>query len=443
MPKVLRNVMLAVGFIWTSSSVIAQEQPGEAKSVPAPAPVPAGKSIKKVKKKKPKTVQEPPPVVAPAVESTKIEPYFLYRIGALKPVEESVFHKAEHGDMADQIYLTLKYTKTYNYLHRVHIEPSFRTMRNNPATWEDFIVEQAFIESELFRPLHVTAGKKTEYEGSGFIVNPSDLLNENKDIFDPVYQSEGVVFTRFKIRLDAFNLGVGYIPRRGQPSNEGRLWSQFSTEVFATDLRIQYTAHASEKSTTGLSAQRFFGGSFELHFDGRYQARQRRVDSAGNDYVKYSTYSGADPNTQSDDAASGYYLGGTRLIFTPRRTMVFEYISNQSGLLPEEFKSYFGDLRKDKIEREKVRDPQTKLLGRHYGFFSYQDDDSIKSTHLALNVLVNTDDESLFVSSAIRHYVSPITSIELAPTFFKGKPDTEFGEMPFAHAVYLVFRGRF
>ena len=100
-------------------------------------------------------------------------------------------------------------------------------------------------------------------------------------------------------------------------------------------------------------------------------------------------------------------------------------------------------MRADTERNGKVRDPQTKLLGRHYGFFSYQDDDTLKSTHLALNVLVNTDDESLFVSSAVRHYITPITSVELAPTFFKGGVDTEFGEMPFAHAIYLVFRGRF
>jgi hypothetical protein len=409
----------------------------------AAEPKPAEKKAetqKKTKKKKPKEVQEPADT-SPAVESTKIEPYVLYRIGALKPVVESVYHKDDHGDLADQVYLTLKYTRTYNYVHRVHIEPSFRTLRNNPATWEDFIVEQAFIETELFSPLLVTAGKKTEYEGSGFIVNPSDLLNENKDIFDPVYQNEGVVFTRFKLRTDAFSLGLGYIPRRGQPSNEGRFWGQFSTEFFEVDLRLQFTGHQSDKGTTGVSVQRFFGGSFELHFDGRYQARQRSPESEGNSYTKYSAYSGANPNSQSDDTASGYYLGGTRFVFTPRRTLVLEYISNQSGLLPEEFKNFFGDLREDRDER--IRDPQTKLLGRHYGFFSFQDDDTLKSTHLALNVLVNTDDQSSFVSAAARYYVSPITSVELAPTIFKGEADTEFGEMPFAHAVYLVFRGRF
>lgn len=429
---VLVALVVLVGVGYTLTGYSAEQKPAEKKS----------EAVRKVKKKRPSEVKQPADT-ALAVETTKIEPQVLYRIGGLKPVKESVYHKEDHGDLADQLYLTLKYAKTYNYVHRVHIEPSFRTMRNNPATWEDFIVEQAFIETELFSPLLVTAGKKTEYEGSGFIVNPSDLLNENKDIFDPVYQNEGVVFTRFKLRTDAFSLGIGFIPRRGQPSNEGRFWGQFSTELFEVDLRLQYTAHQSEKSTTGLSVQRFFGGSFELHFDGRYQARQRSPASEGNDYVKYSTYAGEDPNTQSDDTASGYYLGGTRFVFTPRRTLVLEYITNQSGLLPEEFKKFYADLRQVKKDNNKVRDPQTKLLGRHYGFFSYQDDDTLKSTHLALNVLVNTDDQSSFVSAAARYYVTPITSIELAPTIFRGELDTEFGEMPFSHAVYLVFRGRF
>jgi hypothetical protein len=398
--------------------------------------------VKKAAKKKRNVIKEPEDE-APAVEKTVIEPNVLYRMGALKPIKESVYHKEDHGDFADQLYLTLKYSKTYNYIHRVHLEPSFRTIRNNPASWEDYVIEQAFIETEIFTPLLVTAGKKTEYEGSGFIVSPSDLLNENKDIYDPVYQSEGVEFTRFKLRLSTFTLGVGLIPRRGRPSNEGKFWSQFSTDLLETDIRIQHTSHQTEKSTTGLSMQRFFGGSFEMHFDGRYQTRQRSPDTPGNAYVRSSTYTGADKENPKDDLASGYYLGGTRLIFTPRRTLVMEYISNQSGLLPDEFEVYYADLRADTDRTSNVKDPPTKLLGRHYGFVSYQDDDSIKSTHLAVNFLVNTDDQSSFVSSAVRHYITPITSIELAPTIFKGEPNTEFGEMPFAHAVYLVLRGRF
>jgi hypothetical protein len=397
---------------------------------------------KKIQKKKPKEVKEPLDV-APAVEKTTIEPSVLYRLGALKPIKESVYHKEDHGDFADQLYLTLKYSKTYNYVHRVHLEPSFRTIRNNPASWEDYVIEQAFIETEIFTPLLITAGKKTEYEGSGFIVNPSDLLNENKDIFDPVYQSQGVEFTRFKLRTDAFTLGVGMIPRRGRPSNEGRFWGQVSSEIFDIDLRLQLTHHQTEKTTTGLSMQRFFGGSFELHFDGRYQSRQRSPESPGNSYVRFSTYAGENRTDPTDDSASGYYLGGSRLIFTPRRTLVMEYITNQSGLLPDEFEVFYEDLRADTEKTGSVKDPQTKLLGRHYGFASYQDDDSIKSTRLALNLLVNTDDQSSFVSGAVRYYISPITSIELAPTVFKGEKNSEFGEMPFAHAIYLVVRGRF
>ncbi len=397
---------------------------------------------KKVVKKKTKVVKEPEDVT-PAVEKTVVEPSVLYRLGALKPIKESVYHKEDYGDFADQLYLTLKYSKTYDYVHRVHLEPSFRTIRNNPASWEDYIIEQAFIETELFSPLLITAGKKTEYDGSGFIVNPSDLLNDNKDIFDPVYQSQGIEFTRFKLRTKAFTLGIGMIPRRGRPSNEGRFWSQASTDIFDVDLRLQFTHHQAEKSTTGLSMQRFFGGSFELHFDGRYQTRQRSPDSPGNTTVRYSSYAGEDRLNPKDDVASSYYLGGSRLIFTPRRTLVMEYITNQSGLLPEEFKVFYDDLRDDTVKTGNVKDPPTKLLGRHYGFVSYQDDDSLKSTHLALNLLVNTDDQSSFVSGAVRHYISPITSIELAPTVFKGEPNSEFGEMPFAHAVYLVLRGRF
>lgn len=424
----------------------AREQDAESRPMTVPgAKAEGGKPTKRKKAPAPSVSTPESSAVADShTEKTKIEPSFTYRAAALSPVKDSVYHKEEHGDFADQLYLTLRFAKTYDYVHEVLLEPTLRTFRNNPSSWEPYVIEQAYVESALLRWLNLTAGKKAEFEGSGFMVNPSDLLNEGKDIFDPLYQKEGVVFARLKLHGDTWSLGLGGIPRRGHPSRAGRAWLTASLTAWDVDLRLQATANPSEKATTGLSVQRFFGDHFELHFDGRYQRRQRDPEILGQDYLKYSAYVGPDVFHSDDDSPSGFYLAGTRFIFTSRRTLILESIQNQSGLLPDEFKRLFADLQAVREENPtKVADPPSRLRGRHYAFASYQDDDSLKKIHLAASALLNTDDQSSFATMSVRYNISPITSVELAPTFFKGKADTEFGEMPFSEAHYFIVRGRF
>ena len=108
------------------------------------------------------------------------------------------------------------------------------------------------------------------------------------------------------------------------------------------------------------------------------------------------------------------------------------------GLVPD-----IAVLRDQEKNKGVINDPPTRLLGRHYGFVTYQDDETLNSTHFAVFALVNTDDQSRFTSASLRYTISALTSVELAPTWYSGKVDSEFGEMPFSQAIYLVFRGRF
>ena len=410
-------------------------------STPAAAAPPAAVSNRPKHKPAVTLVDEQIPVT----EATKIEPQLIYRMASLAPVKRSVYHKEAHVDFADQIYVILRFTRTYDYMHEVVLEPAFRTVRNNPASWDkEHVAEQAYVQSAIKPWLSVTAGKKAEFTGSGFFVNPSDLLNENKDVFDPLYQREGVVFSRVQARRGDFSLGLGFIPERGLAAKAGKPWLTLSGLIADADLKVQATHQESEKTTVGLSAQRFFGSAFELHTDSRYQARQRGQHEGNVGPSKYSAYAGDNVEIATDDEASGFYLAGSRYIFTHQRTLVMEYIQNQSGLLPDDFGRYFSDLREaTKKDKRSVENPPTETLGRHYVFLGYQDDAIVKSTHISINGLQNTDDKSAFVAMIARYHLSPITSIELAPTFFKGDIDSEFGEMPFANVTYLVFKGRF
>lgn len=387
-----------------------------------------------------KILKEPPsPQAKP--EQKIYEPSLTYRISSLKPRKKSVYHKVDHVDQADQLYLTFKFMRNYDYRHEVVLEPSLRTYRNNPANWEDPIVEQAYIESALSKHFSFTVGKKLEYEGSGFMVNPSDLLNENKDVFDSLYQKEGVIFSRLRFQNDWGSFSIGAIPKRSQPSTKGKAWLAASSEIFETDLKSQITIQESDKTTIGLSASRFFGDHLEFHTDNRYQRRQRSIGEL--DWMEYSPYIGTNLQDQKDDTASLFYLVGSRYVIPPRRTLIFEYITNESGLLPADFKRRNENLRKQAIDTGRVSEPPTRLLGRHYLFFSFQDDDTLDQTHLALTTLYNLDDRSVYATLGAKYTLSPVTSVEFSPNLFPGAIDSEFGEMPFAHAYYLIFRGRF
>jgi hypothetical protein len=403
----------------------------------------SGKLLTQKRKAIPGGNQTPkePPSPESKHEQKIFEPSLIYRISSLKPRLGSVYHKKDHVDQADQLYLTFKFIRNYDYRHEIVLEPSLRTYRNNPANWEAPIIEQAYIESALSKNLSFTVGKKLEYDGSGFMVNPSDLLNENKDVFDSLYQREGVVFSRLRYQNSFGSFSLGYIPKRSQPSTKGKGWLAASTEIAEIDLKSQITVQESDKTTVGISAARFFGDHFELHSDSRYQRRQRSV--AELDWMEFSPYIGSNIKDQKDDSPSLFYLVGSRYVIPPRRTLIFEYITNESGLLPPDFKKRNTVLRQETLESERVREPPTRLLGRHYIFFSYQDDDTLGKTHLALTTLYNLDDKSTYGTLSAKYTLSPITSVEFAPNFFPGLKDSEFGEMPFVHAYYLIFRGRF
>lgn len=422
-----------------ASSASAQDKPAPAPEAEAPK-----KKAKKKKKKAEAKEPERPKDAPPPTEATVIEPNVLYRLGKLLPRNHSAYHRPEHSDYFDQLYLTLKFQKTYDYVHQVVIEPSIRTQRENPDDLEYFI-EQAYVESAAGKRFSFTAGKKTEFEGAGFIVNPSDLLNEDKDILDQVYQKEGVVFTRARVRVADFNLGLGIIPISALPTTAGRAWLTVNGEIKEVELRLQVTHNETEKTATGLSIARFIGEHFELHFDGNYRSRQRSQRSRKElSYLTYSSYTIKNEDNQViDSEGSGYYLAGSRIILTPRRTIVIEAITQQSGLLPDQFKLYFDYYRNERDNGRFGMTPPTRLIGRHYAFFSLQDDDSLPSTHLSANFLMNTDDQSKFIVFSARNALSEVTSVELSPTFFLGEVDSEYGEMPFQQAVYLIFRGRF
>ena len=196
-------------------------------------------------------------------------------------------------------------------------------------------------------------------------------------------------------------------------------------------MHLQETIQETDKSTTGLSVSRFLGDSLEVHYDGRYQTRQR--SSSLQEERKYSVY--------DSQESSSYHLAGTRVVVTSKRTIILEGIQNQSGLEPTEMEAYHRDVESQSDDTRP--DPPTRLIGRNYGFLAYQDEDSISKTLLGFSGLVNVADRSVFGTVTARYSLSPISSVEFTPTFFRGQKYSEFGELPFATAAHVIFRGRF
>lgn len=437
---------------WNSALVIAvfvggpafAQNPSTPPAATETAPAKAAPKKKKAKAKpKPAAEPEQPADLPPSTEVTKIEPELTYRLAALQQRKRSVYHKDTDLDQTDQIYAIARFSKLLDYQHEVVFVPRFRTLRENPVKYDDDYIEQAYVESQISSKFSLTAGKKAEIEGSGFIVNPSDLLNEKQEVFDPMYQKDGKVFVRFRYRLDDLSLGLAYIPKRGRSFDEGKAWLQASKELFSTDVRLQVTDNAAEKTTTGLSLQRFLGAAFELHYDGRYQTRQRNQELNSLTPDQFTSYSGPNTSSYEDDSPSMFNLVGSRFVITPKRTIVLEYIQNDSGLDPTEFQTYYTALRDRKTTSGTVSDSPKTLVGRHYVFTTLQDEESVKALKMSGYYLYNTDDQSVFSSVSFRYSLSPLTNVELVPTFFSGAVDSEFGEMPFSQATYLVFRGRF
>ena len=138
--------------------------------------------------------------------------------------DRSVYHKAEHGSFVDQVYATSHFEGLKEFESRVAFEPGVRTPRSSPLGPLELVIHQAFVEVPITSSLRLTVGKKTEYRGSGIFVNPSDLLNEEKDVFEALYQAEGKIFSRIAWIGERGSLGAGYIPSRSNGFEVGKLW---------------------------------------------------------------------------------------------------------------------------------------------------------------------------------------------------------------------------
>lgn len=359
-----------------------------------------------------------------------IRPSFHYRLIGLTTNNESVFHKDEHQDNNQQVVLTAMVKGKSGYQHEYVLEPSIRTKRSRfDENQLETRFEQGYVNTKLANRLYVQAGKKEEYEGPGVLVNPSDLLNEDRKLFDSLYYRQGKMLARVQTSIGSNQtLSVTALPKKGQGSKEAAGLFRYNVMAGSTNATVKYKYSRDVKSTWALSGSQFLGEFLEVHAEGRYQSKQRSADD-----FRERAFSDW---RQDDPSLAG--LGGVRLIFAPQRSFVGEYIANQSGLTKDEYVNFLTSL---KTGGELDREPDDRLLSRQYALAAYYDEKLIPNSTFEIAFVRCLLDGSSFSSAKIQWHVSEVTAIELNGILYRGAELTEFGEMPFRNIGYLSFIG--
>lgn len=370
-------------------------------------------------------------------EKTEIKAEVIYRQVSVGHRRQSVYYEDNRSsDFVDQLYLTTRLDRSYDYRYQLVVEPAFYTVRDD-ATTDSFRIEQAYGVGQLTDSFQITAGRKVEFSGTGYFFNPSDLLFEDKNLLDPLEQRTGKNFTKFTFAGEESSFSIGYIREANNSFREGAGWLQFETFIGDADLLFQQTYSKDYKVTTGLSYAQFFTDSFELHFDGRYESIQRREK-------EYQLFSGLE-----EEEDSVYYVLGSRYVFSAKRTMILEWMQNTGGLAKEEIETYHLVLQQRVLDiaenktNEKIPDPYTQTIGRRYVFTGYVDEETVKNWSFTGTYLRSLTDGSEFITVETKYNPSPIFSIGYAPTFFVGDLTTEFGQQPAHTAHYFVMKGTF
>ncbi len=358
----------------------------------------------------------------------------IYRQASVQIRPDSVLYREERDrDFADQIYASLALRRTDQYVHQVHLEPAFFTRRDNPGTTE-FRLDQAYVVAKLSDSLGLLAGKKVEYRGSGFVLNPSDLLHERKDIIDQLNQREGVVMTRLDWRPTSnWMLGLGFVREVNRDFADAKAWMLIQGTLLDGELIAQVTHQASEKSTVGASYSRFVTDDVEVHGEVKFQSRQRGI--ALQVERPFSAY-------EFEDSSLAFLLG-TRVVLPARLSLVAEWYQNQSGLAAVETEAFFQHQVDEQQAGRSVADPLTRPIGRNYTFAAIIADQFSKRWRAMLSALTNLDDRSSFASISIKFLPTNIAELAYSPIFFMGEELTEFGEQPASALHYFSVSGRF
>ena len=367
--------------------------------------------------------------------STDFSPELIYRRAYIDLRKDATYFKEDYRNFADQLYLSLKVSKNFNFVNEVVLDPVIRTKKFNPKELE-WVISQAYAHFFVSDKIFFTLGKKLEFDGSGFLINPSDLLNQDKDIYDPLTQKEGKFFTRIGYQSDLITSSINFIPKRDSEVEDFSILVKNDFELFGIDTNFQYMFNRKEKSTFGLSLNKFWNDILETHIDARYQTRQKDPDQTYS--VKETERPFSDKQLKDN---SVYVVGGIRTVLTSKRSIILEAIYKESGLTKNQTVEFIREENRKKAISPVNSSPS--IIGRNYVFVAYNDEDSIKKLKFTFAWLVNILDKSSFLNVDFDYKVSPLISMGLSPMFNIGKSETEYGESYLKSVCYLTMKATF
>jgi hypothetical protein len=362
--------------------------------------------------------------------SVQVNPELIYRFGALSIREESsLYDEGRDRDVVDQFYGSLTFRKDLDYTDTVFLQPAIYTLRENPSQIRTRF-DQAYVQVALGEMLSLTAGKKLEIRGAAFMTNPSDLLNEDRDILDPLNQREGKGMVRMTWSGSGRSLGLGFLPKPGGSKDEGRVWMIGQARLGNFDSGFQLINNRGQKSTVGLTGSWFWGEKSLFYGEYRYQSKRRpAADQPEQEFI-------AEQSKSIQQASLGL-----RQIMSDRNSVSIEYYMNNGGASTTELLDYFKSQEALRAEEKTPNDPFARLVGRDYAGISYHGDKLPYNLSLTTTYIANIHDKSSFISANFKYHRSELFSLAYSPVWFTGSRFTEFGENPVAQVHYLVVNG--
>jgi len=360
----------------------------------------------------------------------QVNPELIYRFGALSIRDQSsLYDEGRDRDIADQFYGSLTFRKDLDYTDTVFLQPAIYTLRENPSQIRTRF-DQVYVQVAMGDVLSLTAGKKLEVRGAAFINNPSDLLNEDRDILDPLNQREGKGMLRMTWSGSGRSLGLGFLPKPGGAKDEGRLWMIGQARIGNIDGGFQIINNRAQKTTLGVTGSWFWGEKSLFYSEYRFQAKRRSaVEQPEQEFIV--------EQAKSIQQASL----GLRQIINERNSLSVEYFMNNGGASTAELLAYFKSQEALREQEKTPNDPFARLVGRDYVGLSFHGDKLPSDLSLTTTYITNVHDKSSFISTNLKYHRNELFSLAYSPVWFTGKRFTEFGENPVAHVHYLVVNG--
>ncbi len=361
----------------------------------------------------------------------KVDPSMYYRHLHLLPKKQSVFHKEEHQDSNQHLVGNLKIKAIESFDQFYLIEAGLRTKRSR---FDDQLLEvrleQAYLQSRIDDTHTFTAGKFEATEGPGAMVNPSDILNEDRRLYDSLYYRYGKIQMKWAAQMGNSNWSLTLLPRKGQEFQDGDALLRWAGQIGNAELSLKAKYSERDQLTQSAYASGFLTDSVGVYGEARYQARQRDVSEQRE--ISFSDFDAR--------SASGAGLIGLRYVVSAQRSLVGEYFYNQSGLSEQGFGDFFKFVSES---RDADRETDDRLLGQQYAIFGYFDEKLFRQSALEMSSIYNVQDQSAFISLKLQRHFSRLTSIELNQLLYQGNQHTEFGEMPFSAITSIGFVGNF